>query len=241
MLKYKVFNISLGQAGMNNKILYSIIAVAFVGGLFSAVYAGPMMPTITLAGNTNTLGDSDIDGDLNVDGTITGTLSGATQNVPFQVKGPISSIVCDEAGDIGSGSVNMFIESMENKDFMLTSAIFAYGTNTVNDAADDIRIAGMGLDGVNYGGIRSIDATGTLGAFGAFDILELPLLTQVGTFPDQIVAKGDEEGSFKDIRFTISCFAGPTQDISIDFKRVVVSGWKDPNDTIVLSFVDNNP
>ncbi len=29
--------------GLNSKILYSIIAVAFVGGLFSAVYAGPIM------------------------------------------------------------------------------------------------------------------------------------------------------------------------------------------------------
>jgi len=55
---------------LNSKILYSIIAVAFVGGLFSAVYAGPMMPTITLGGNTHTTGNADIDGTLNVDSTI---------------------------------------------------------------------------------------------------------------------------------------------------------------------------
>lgn len=56
--------------GINNKILYGIISVAFVGGLFSAVYAGPMMPMITLAGNTHTTGDSQVDGTLNVDSTI---------------------------------------------------------------------------------------------------------------------------------------------------------------------------
>jgi len=56
---------------MNNKILLALIAVAFVGGLFSAAYAGPILPTITLGGDTHTLGDADIDGTLNVDGTLT--------------------------------------------------------------------------------------------------------------------------------------------------------------------------
>jgi len=50
---------------MNNRILYSIIAVAFVGGLFSAVYAGPMMPKITLAG------DVFVDGSLSADDVTT--------------------------------------------------------------------------------------------------------------------------------------------------------------------------
>ena len=65
MLKYRIHNIELGQAGMNNKILFSIIAVAFVGGMFTLAYAGPALPLITLAGNvlipigdlTITLGD----------------------------------------------------------------------------------------------------------------------------------------------------------------------------------------
>lgn len=38
---------------MNKKILYSIIAVAFVGGMFTVAYAGPIMPTITLAGTVD--------------------------------------------------------------------------------------------------------------------------------------------------------------------------------------------
>jgi len=56
---------------LNFKILYSIIAVAFVGGLFSAVYAGTV-PTITLDGNMLTTGNADIAGGLNIDGVITG-------------------------------------------------------------------------------------------------------------------------------------------------------------------------
>jgi len=56
---------------MNSKIVYSIIVVAFVGGMFTVAYAGPIMTTITFAGNTQTTGNADIDGNLNVDGTMT--------------------------------------------------------------------------------------------------------------------------------------------------------------------------
>jgi len=56
---------------LNFKILYSIIAVAFVGGLFSIV-AAQSVPTITLDGNMHTTGNADIAGGLNIDGVITG-------------------------------------------------------------------------------------------------------------------------------------------------------------------------
>ena len=65
---------------MNNKILFSIIAVAFVGGMFTVAYAGPMLPMITLAGDTHTTGDADIDGNLNVDGQITNTAMASQTN-----------------------------------------------------------------------------------------------------------------------------------------------------------------
>jgi len=42
---------------MNNKILFSIIAVSFVGGMFTVAYAGPMLPMITLAGDVTITGD----------------------------------------------------------------------------------------------------------------------------------------------------------------------------------------
>jgi len=62
----------MGKRGMKHKLVYAIVAVAFVGGLFSAAYAGPILNTITLAGNVQ------VNGDLNVDGTITGDVSGVT-------------------------------------------------------------------------------------------------------------------------------------------------------------------
>ena len=49
---------------MNNKILFSIIAVAFVGGMFTVAYAGPIMPKITLAGNVDVTGDLDVNGPI---------------------------------------------------------------------------------------------------------------------------------------------------------------------------------
>jgi len=52
----------------NSKILSVIISLAFVGGMFSAVYAGPVIATITLDGNVHTTGDSIVDGDLSVGG-----------------------------------------------------------------------------------------------------------------------------------------------------------------------------
>ena len=55
----------------NSKILYFVISLVFVGGMFSAVYAGSV-PTITFDGNLHTTGNADIAGDLNADGAITG-------------------------------------------------------------------------------------------------------------------------------------------------------------------------
>jgi len=52
----------MGIKGMNKKLVYALVAVAFVGGMFSTVYAGPIMTLITFAGNTHTTGNADIDG-----------------------------------------------------------------------------------------------------------------------------------------------------------------------------------
>jgi len=50
--------------------LIAIISVAFVGGLFTAAYAGPILPTITLAGNVVVTDDLTVDTDtLVVDST----------------------------------------------------------------------------------------------------------------------------------------------------------------------------
>ena len=64
---------------MNNKFLYGIIAVAFVGGMFTVAYAGPIMPKITLAGNV------DVTGDLDVNGPITSPTITDLENQEFQI------------------------------------------------------------------------------------------------------------------------------------------------------------
>jgi len=61
--------------GINKKFLYSIIAVAFVGGLFTAAYAGPILSMITLDGDVTITGDLICPGCVDsaeiADGTIT--------------------------------------------------------------------------------------------------------------------------------------------------------------------------
>jgi len=57
---------------MNKKILYSIIGLVLVGGLFSAVYAGPIINTITFAGLTIFKENAQFDKDVNIDGIVTG-------------------------------------------------------------------------------------------------------------------------------------------------------------------------
>jgi len=49
---------------LNNRIVYLIIGVVAVGGMFSAVYAGPILNTITLSGNVIITGDTEPEGKL---------------------------------------------------------------------------------------------------------------------------------------------------------------------------------
>ena len=103
---------------MNFKILYIIIAVAFVGGLYSAVYAGTV-PTITLDGNMHTTGNADIAGGLNIDGVITGPSFEAlnarisTLEAAPPAGGPTS---CDSDG-------NAAITAQEMYDYIISQGI----------------------------------------------------------------------------------------------------------------------
>jgi len=72
--------------GMNKKILYSIIGLVLVGGLFSVVYAGPIINTITFVGLTVFQENAQFDKDVNIDGTLGGStidnLQTQIDNVP---------------------------------------------------------------------------------------------------------------------------------------------------------------
>jgi len=58
--------------GMNKKILYSIIGLVLVGGLFSAVYAGPIINTITFVGLAIFKENAQFDKDVNIGGILSG-------------------------------------------------------------------------------------------------------------------------------------------------------------------------
>jgi len=58
---------------MHKKLLFSIIAIAFVGGIFSTAYAGPILTTITFEGLTIFKENAQFDKDVNIDGTLTAT------------------------------------------------------------------------------------------------------------------------------------------------------------------------
>jgi len=85
---------------MNNKILFGIIAVAFVGGLFSAAYAGPILPKITLAGDVDVLGNLATDGPIQTGSTITPPVAynrmGTGTALGSQINNPNDLFVSDD-------------------------------------------------------------------------------------------------------------------------------------------------
>ncbi len=79
---------------LNSKILYAIISLAFVGGMFTSVYAGPILPTITLAGNVHTTGDSVVDGDLSVGGV---SFAALDSRIAFLETSTVPMVIANEA------------------------------------------------------------------------------------------------------------------------------------------------
>jgi len=52
--------IQMGKRGMKHKLVYAIVAVAFVSGIFATAYAGPALTNITLGGNVDVVGDAHV-------------------------------------------------------------------------------------------------------------------------------------------------------------------------------------
>ncbi len=97
----------------NSKILYAIISLAFVGGMFSAVYAGSVIATITLDGNVHTTGDSIVDGDLSVSGVSFAALDAriAALEAGSDPTLPIVSMVLSNEGMIGTHGTTLTTHS----------------------------------------------------------------------------------------------------------------------------------
>lgn len=136
--------------GINNKVLYSIIAVAFVGGLFTAAYAGPILPMITLGGDVTITGDMICPGCVDsaeiADGTITQADLGFNSVGALQIQ---SNAVGD--GELAENSVGFFEIQKDavRKDEIASNSVGSdeLRTNSVNKAK--ITANGVGLSEID--------------------------------------------------------------------------------------------
>jgi len=86
---------------MNNRIVYGLVAVAFVGGLFSVAYAGPIINTITFEGLTIFKENAQFDKDVNIDGGLTGqTIDGVLARLDALEASPPDQSLCDPNDDL---------------------------------------------------------------------------------------------------------------------------------------------
>ena len=118
---------------INNKVLYSIIAVAFVGGLFTAVYAGPIMPMITLAGDVTITGDMTCPGCVDsadiADGTITEFDLGTDSVGADEIKTASVGFIELAANAVRTGDIlDETIQSRDIKDGTITADDLAQGS-----------------------------------------------------------------------------------------------------------------
>ncbi len=87
---------------MNKKLLFSIIAIAFAGGLFSAAYAGPILTMITLAGDVIITGDTTLQGDLVcIDCIDSVDIADGVLTAHPQIPRPNSVTTLDSSGTVG--------------------------------------------------------------------------------------------------------------------------------------------
>jgi len=94
--------------GMNKKILYSIIGLVLVGGLFSAVYAGPIINTITFVGLAIFKENAQFDKDVNIDGTLSGQTA---DNLQAQLDAILEALsaapeLCDDVDNNINGEID---------------------------------------------------------------------------------------------------------------------------------------
>jgi len=167
---------------MNNKILYGLIGVAFVGGMFTVAYAGPIIPKITLSGDVDVTGDTTLQGDAHVAAGKSLFADTIQPESDFFVNIPSDFNVEGFAGfgktiTIFQGLVNCINDQLGNSFDCLDGSMIVAETVTSNEIAAGAVGASEIADGAVVGGLGGDIADGTIkgvdiavGAIGGVEI-----------------------------------------------------------------------
>ena len=151
-----------------------------------------------------------------------------SQYVPFTEVVTGLPVTCDAAGGSADFDFLKITSAAGTGSFRVTGIKFnAVG---IDEATDLIQATGWSADGVSFGG-ATIDLTKTATpAVLSFDLMSGVPQFLVGNFPLEITATSAGIGIF----VTVSCNAGTGSDI--EFTDIVVSGWKQADDTITVTY-----
>jgi len=151
-----------------------------------------------------------------------------SQYVPFTEVVTGLPVTCDAAGGSADFDFLKITSAAGTGSFKVTGIKFnAVG---IDEATDLIQATGWSADGVSFGG-ATIDLTKTATpAVLSFDLMSGVPQFLVGNFPLEITATSAGIGIF----VTVSCNAGTGSDI--EFTDIVVSGWKQADDTITVTY-----
>jgi len=152
-----------------------------------------------------------------------------SQYVPFLSRLGTVGAICDEPGGLGDNDQLVIDSSATSGTFIVTSVFFE--PIGVNEEIDSIRIVNLVLDNVSRQ-IRTQELNGLPNTLDSFDLMGVKLDTGEGLFPHQMVANSNGP---KDIKIVIACDAGTSSSIELEFGRIIVSGWKQADDTIMVT------
>jgi len=154
----------------------------------------------------------------------------ASQYVPFKVR-TTADKTCDVA-DAGSTPSLMFItinSAATSGDFMVTGV--KVNVDGLDAASDSIKTRSA-LQDSQGGSSVSDDLTGSHSTNGfTFDVMGTTL-TSGAKFPTQLAAQSIGDS---DISIVLTCNAGTTSDITFGAQSIIVSGWKQVDDTITVT------
>ncbi len=171
---------------------------------------------------------------IGIEGNITSSDFGLeaidnSQYVPFKAT-TSSTGTCAEAGGGFDFDGIAIASAATTGDFIITGV--AIEPSGIDQASDSIQVIGYQVDTAIIN-LTTVDLTGTLTTSSGFDVMGSSLITG-GTFPHQIAAASAGAG---DISMIIFCNASTTSNITFS-EPIIVSGWKQADDTITVTYLE---